>query len=451
MAGSEPSRSLVKLCDDIEAVASSTKAFKPELAADLGQGGRDNMKLSLDGLGLARRGVQQHLADEDITMGVRTRVAIFDGLRMAKRGIALTIGEAQEATTLTAASIQALEELKANVDGFVSAAQLELGAGSSLRTAIGRLKSSGLEGIDGLIKAFESAADKAQHITQDFDDPAALSVARRMRNLEAETRPLVEAIQPTDTKNWEGFDPNQDVLWETRMVDISEVVLQALQDARAECGGWAVCADAAESLKKSDHQAAQIAADALNIASTRLRDEGLTAGADCLAQIRAADVPYDADLDIAPLLRNASKWLRDFAGVAAILRDAAGGGRLVKNFAQEELLQAAKCFEDGDGSQSRIQAGDAFRKALAKAQNEKDRDALNLVERDVRQVLGINSWVSDSGTIPPPYALDDPIICPENVHPNCSTMANEASGDVHDRQTEKEGRGEKKGGCCVLS
>merc|ERR1719189_1347447 len=51
-----------------------------------------------------------------------------------------------------------------------------------------------------------------------------------------------------ESKRWDEIQ--NEVLWETRMVNVSEVVTQALREARAEAGGWAICVDVASELRR---------------------------------------------------------------------------------------------------------------------------------------------------------------------------------------------------------
>jgi len=327
-AGNTPAQTeLQQLERALKVLVDGSDAFRNEVAVDLGKHTFGRLVgFSLEGLQLAYDGVQARMRHCDVAQGCVPAVcAIFDGLRIARRGAALTLIESQDATVLTAKGIQALKELCRQVEACIGMAQHEFGAAVSLRNAAETLRTSGLDGIDGMVGTLESAAEVATGITHDLEDKAAIRVAGRMRRLEVEVRPLVDAMDPMLTKAWDKVEG--EILWETRMVNVNDIVTEALRDVRAEVGGWAICADVAAELRGCTEPAAVSVAAGFDLASKMLRDEGVqrrgTESLHAVRQVVVASAASSLPEATVLLLRDAPRWLRESVGAAAVLREAA--------------------------------------------------------------------------------------------------------------------------------
>lgn len=397
--------------------------LQPADAADFDHAERDRIiVLVQSGLSAAARGAEAKLGHLEFCSGaVSPSCAVFDGLRVARRGVALALRDAREATTLTAAGIKALEDLDWQLGNAVASAQREMGAALSLRAAAEAQRASGLEGVGRLVGVLEAVAQTSKNVTQLPEDEAALRLARETRCLELEVRPLVEALDPMSSKRRDGAA--KEVLWETRMVASAEVVEQACREARAEAGGWAVCSDAAAALRQgasspadqSSSTAARAAAVAFDAAAARLCEGGLDSG---VAALIAARCSQDiADGSPPELARLALRWLREHVGAAAVLREAESR---VSSFERVEMPHAARVREKLAEAASSLEAGGlaaataarpggaagaAFRCALLEAvfapatapsgaSAEALQALLSEVERDVAQVLGV-AWAAE--------------------------------------------------------
>jgi len=371
---------------------SDHSAFTPEVGKDLGKEFQQLLRLAKEGVRRALLAAEARSWCSDASPGgVRTVCALFDGLRIARRCAASTLVEAQEATVLTAAGVAALNDLDRQLGNLVAMAQREVGAADFLQKACDLVKSSGLEGTGKLLRELEYAISTAQKITQGPEDSEPLNLAGSIRRMEAELWPVFRELQePTE------------VLWETRVVSVGDAMSEALRNARAEAGGWAVCADTAARLRKHGGETGldQVAA-AYHSASVWLRDDGLEAGARCLHGVRRALAALQevscSDPELEPLLQDAPRWLRDFVGAAAILRDAAEhrlGSRGSPGdcaAVREALLRAAECLDSGPklGAKAPWDAAMLeFQRALALAPKGRLRSLLAEVDTEVLQVLG---------------------------------------------------------------
>mmetsp|Transcript_23552 Transcript_23552/g.58662 ORF Transcript_23552/g.58662 Transcript_23552/m.58662 type:complete len:513 (+) Transcript_23552:160-1698(+) len=467
-------------------------AFRNDIAADLGKHtfGRQ-VGFSREGLQLAHDGVRAWVRHSDVTQGcIPTVCAIFDGLRIARRGAALTLIESQDATVLTATGMEALKELSQQVATCISMAQSEVGAVTSLTHAVDTLKASGLEGVGSMVETLESAAKKAVGITHDLKDDSAIAVAGRMRRLEVEVRPLVDAMDPLLSKPWDKVEG--EILWETRMVNVGDIVTEVLRDVRAEVSGWAICADVAAELRRCMDPAAVSVAAGFDTASNMLRDEGVQKrGAESLHVIRQAISSSDASsLPEATqlLLRDAPRWLRECVGAAAVLceaaahripavipvcasanekgapADAAAANRdgFKKDTAAapvavcaakvQKSLEAAAQHLASMGSQSQsydqqsrsictAAAAAEFRRAvlLARGQDSLQR-ILNEVDKDVAHLLGV-SWSADPVNIQPASTTVDVGDVELNAPPSIMDAEDTARNEVKKTAS---------GGCCTL-
>jgi len=418
----------------LHAAMEASTAFQREFAGDLGQTSCEYFTdLLNEGIRAACWAVEAKLCDCDVAVGgVSARCALFDGLRLARRGVVRTLREAQEATLLTAAGLSALEALDAQIVELVKTAQRELGAVASLRSTEEALRASGLEGVEALADALEAVARTAGDLTQDLHDAAAVRLAGELRCLEDEVRPLVEALDPLCTKR--SVNGACEVLWETRMVDVGDSIMHVLRDARAEAGAWAVCVDVAARLREdpdvpfvkrrsndklggarstfaSTSDTAERFADALEAAGAALREEGLHRAGVIALNAAQGDVGHiEGGGTIAPdapsLWKGGMRWLRALVGASAVLRDAAE--HRVPNLGldnvqsvRDALLTAAYSLEAGDvaitpkaalavaaAGRRGGAAGAAFRQALEDAQRDELSALLSKVEREVAQVLG---------------------------------------------------------------
>eukprot|EP00746_Dinoflagellata_sp_MGD_P136593 gnl/MRDRNA2_/MRDRNA2_70495_c0_seq1.p1 gnl/MRDRNA2_/MRDRNA2_70495_c0~~gnl/MRDRNA2_/MRDRNA2_70495_c0_seq1.p1 ORF type:complete len:447 (-),score=105.04 gnl/MRDRNA2_/MRDRNA2_70495_c0_seq1:78-1418(-) len=406
-AGQGPPVPFARLAAELRICMKESQVFQPGFAGDLGDKGTQLIADAKEGLDAACRGVEIRRKDEEgVCDGRMATGAVFDGLRLAKRRIEVALAEAQDATLLTASGLSALKELLASVDRFIASAQRDLGATASLKSAGEALRVSGLDGIGSLIAALDSAAKKAAGITLGIEDPAAISVAKRVRLLDTETRPLLDQIAPDTTKDWSQIQDGE-VLWETRMVNVSDVVTQALRDSRAEAGAWAVCKDIAQEIRKVSEEVANV----FDEVGTKLADGNVSVGAECLRIVREATVSSNDDFDeqSALLIRDAQKWLRDGVGAVNILLDAADNRIKGQSDVSFILKEAANCLTQ---SAAVAGAGAAFQRGWAKldglpAQAREEVGAiLDQVNKEVGQVIGM-TWAG--GTAPPPVVQEEPV------------------------------------------
>mmetsp|Transcript_88136 Transcript_88136/g.252601 ORF Transcript_88136/g.252601 Transcript_88136/m.252601 type:complete len:474 (+) Transcript_88136:347-1768(+) len=438
------------------AAAAGSRAFSEEVGADLGRGGyRRLVDLSQEGLWTALRGVRAAAAAAGTSAGdsgggngrqlpfvpggvpVAASV-VFEGLRMARRGATLTLMDAQDATMLTATGLSTLQDLSAQIDTCIGMAQRDFGSAVCLREAVAALQCSGLVGMEGLVLSLETAAAAAAGIGLGLEDPAAVAVAARMRELEAQVQPLLLVGRP----NTSGFD-NDDVLWETRMVNVGDIVMQALRDVRAEVGGWAICADVAAVLSAYDDPAAATAAEGFAAASKMLHEQGAQrGGADSLHAVRGAQMLGEArrkEGDGSPkwlaLFFSSSTRLRESLGAAAVLLEAAqhripacegdvcgcaeaeAAVRQAKSAVQQALRSAASLLQREDCEAVRRPVAESmlhFLRACELArEHESLKQVLNEVDRDVSHLLGA-AWSPESASSSP---APEPNSCtiPEDV------------------------------------
>lgn len=463
---SDTNNALRKLGEALQGLVNEPDAFQNEIAFDLGKHtfGRQ-VGLSREGLQLAHDGVKARMRHVDEARGcIPSACAIFDGLRIARRGAALTLIESQDATVLTATGMEALKELCRQVEACISMAQREIGAAECLKNAVDTLRASGLEGVENMVALLEKATKVAKGITHDLEDQHAIAVAGRMRKLEVEVRPLVDATDPLLSKPWDKVDG--EILWETRMVNVSDVVKDVLREVRAEVGGWAICADVATELRKCTDAASASVADAFDAASKMLRDEGLQkCGAESLRVVRQAiAAPGTSSLPEATvlLLRDAPRWLREVVGAAAVLREAAahrilecGSATLGTASAAESAAKVQRALEAAarhladvskdaelQGRGSCIAAAAAeFRRAVALA---REHDSLckilNEVDKDVAHLLGV-AWSAEPTT----FQLAASTVDVEDVE-----LKARPRGTDEEAAVDSEARKPKGGGCCTV-
>mmetsp|Transcript_82760 Transcript_82760/g.210580 ORF Transcript_82760/g.210580 Transcript_82760/m.210580 type:complete len:478 (+) Transcript_82760:153-1586(+) len=442
------------LLEHAVAAAAGSRAFSEEVGADLGRGGyRRLVDLSQEGLWTALRGVRAPAAagtSEGDSGGGNGRQlpfvpgglpvaasVVFEGLRMARRGATLTLMDAQDATMLTATGLSTLQDLSAQIDTCIGMAQRHFGSAVCLREAVGALQCSGLVGMEGLVLSLETAAAAAAGIGLGLEDPASVVVAARMRELEAQVQPLLLVGRP----NTSGFD-NDDVLWETRMVNVGDIVMQALRDVRAEVGGWAICADVAAVLSAYDDPDAATAADGFAAASKMLHEQGAQrGGADSLHAVRGAQMLGEArhkEGDGSPkwlaLVFSSSTRLRESVGAAAVLREASqhripacevdvgraeaeAAVRQAKSAVQQALQSAASLLQQEDREAVRRPIAESmlhFLRACELArEHESLKQVLNEVDREVSHLLGA-AWRPES-TSSSPAPEPNSCMIPEDV------------------------------------
>lgn len=329
-----------------------------------------------------------------------------------------------------------------------------------------------------MVGTLESAAKVAVGITHDIKDESAIAVAGRMRRLEVEVRPLVDATDPLLSKPWDKVDG--EILWETRMVNVSDIITEVLRDVRAEVGGWAICADLAAELRRSTDPAAVSVAVGFDAASKMLRDEGVQRrGAGSLHVIRQAIAASDASSlseATALLLRDAPRWLRESVGAAAVLSEAAahrvpaalcvyasadkkgaslpiaGAPDAPATAKIQQALDAAAQHLVSMGRQSEsteqpnhgkctAAAAAEFRRAVALARGQKSlQHILNEIDKDVAHLLGV-AWSAEPANVQSATNISDlgdvVLSAPPSITDAEATAGNEVKKTTG-------------GGCCTL-